>query len=71
MTIKTYDNRFRKNENRGLVVLGQARLDTPGVLHQVIVRGIEQIQIVTDEDRKKLVNWMGRLFPGGRDVRYP
>ena len=28
---------FRKNENRGLVVLGQARLDTPGALHCVIV----------------------------------
>jgi len=40
----------------------QARLDTPGTLHHVIVRGIEQRQIVTDEeDRKNFVNRMRRL----------
>jgi len=40
--IKTYGNRFPKNENRGLVVPRQARANAPGVLHQVIViRDIE------------------------------
>ena len=40
----------------------QARLDTPGTLHHVIIRGIEQRQIVDDdEDRKNFVDRMGSL----------
>lgn len=40
----------------------QARLDVPGTLHHVIIRGIEQRQIVDDEkDRKNFVNRMGSL----------
>jgi hypothetical protein len=36
------------------VVPRQARLDAPGILHHVIIRGIKQRQIVDDdEDRKK------------------
>ena len=36
--------------------LRQARLDAPGTLHHVIIRGIEQRQIVDDdEDRKNFL----------------
>ena len=38
----------------------QARLDTPGTLHHVIVRGIEKRQIVDDDkDRESFVDRMG------------
>ena len=40
----------------------QARLDAPGTLHHVIIRGIEQRPIVDDdEDRKNFVDRMGSL----------
>jgi len=40
----------------------QARLDTPGTLHHVIVRGIEGNRIVTDNvDRQNFINRMGTL----------
>lgn len=40
----------------------QARLDAPGTLHHVIVRGIEKRRIVDDdEDRKRLVDRMGAV----------
>ena len=40
----------------------QARLDSPGTLHHVIVRGIERRRIVDDnEDRKSLVSRMAKL----------
>ena len=40
----------------------KARLDAPGALHHVIIRGIEQRQIVDDdEDRKNFVDRMGSL----------
>jgi len=40
----------------------QARLDAPGTLHHVIIRGIEQRQIVDDdEDWKNFVDRMGSL----------
>ena len=40
----------------------QARLDAPGTLHHVIIRGIDQRQIVDDdEDRKNFVDRMGCL----------
>jgi REP element-mobilizing transposase RayT len=40
----------------------QARLDAPGTLHHVIIRGIEQRQIVDDDkDRKNFVDRMGAL----------
>jgi len=40
----------------------QARLDLPGTLHHVIVRGIERRQIVDDEkDRNNFVDRMGSL----------
>lgn len=40
----------------------QARLDTPGTLHHVIIRGIEKKNIVINEyDRKDFVKRLGRL----------
>ncbi|RJX27755.1 MAG: hypothetical protein C4531_13010 [Desulfurivibrio sp.] len=40
----------------------QARLDVPGTLHHVIIRGIEKRQIVDDlEDRELFVSRMGKL----------
>jgi len=40
----------------------QARLDAPGTLHHVIVRGIEQRKIVDDDkDKKNFVDRMGTL----------
>ena len=40
----------------------QARLDAPGTLHHVIIRGIEKRKIVdNDEDRKLFVDLMGSL----------
>ena len=40
----------------------QARLDAPGTLHHVIVRGIEKRRIVNeDQDRKKFVTRLGDL----------
>ena len=40
----------------------QARLDTPGTLHHVIIRGIEKKPIVDDvKDRKEFVFRMGGL----------
>jgi REP element-mobilizing transposase RayT len=39
-----------------------ARLDTPGTLHHVILRGIERRQIVSDDlDRANFVNRLGQL----------
>ncbi|UCF03896.1 MAG: transposase [Deltaproteobacteria bacterium] len=40
----------------------QARLDAPGTLHHVIVRGIEQRKIVDDfHDRKDFISRMGKI----------
>ena len=40
----------------------QARLDAPGTVHHVIVRGIEKRRIVDDDkDRKRFVDRMGSL----------
>ena len=40
----------------------QARLDSPGTLHHVIVRGIEKKDIVNDKyDRKNMVSRLGEL----------
>jgi len=40
----------------------QARLDAPGTLHHVIIRGIEKKEIVTDNtDRKNFVTRLGTL----------
>lgn len=40
----------------------QARLDTPGTLHHVIIRGIEKKNIVKNKyDRKDFVERLGNL----------
>jgi hypothetical protein len=40
----------------------QARLDAPGTLHHVIIRGIEQKEIVKDDhDRQNFVYRMGTI----------
>ena len=40
----------------------QARLDAPGTLHHVIVRGIEKTRIVDDrKDRENFVKRMGEI----------
>ena len=40
----------------------QARLDSPGTLHHVIVRGIEQKKIVTDHrDRQNFIDRLGTI----------
>jgi len=43
-------------------MLRRARLDAPGTLHHVIIRGIEKRKIVDDKyDRKKFVTRLGDL----------
>ena len=40
----------------------QARLDAPGTLHHVIIRGIERKKIISDDrDRKDFVSRMGTI----------
>jgi len=40
----------------------QARLDAPGTLHHVIIRGIEHTEIVNDDhDRQNFVYRMGTI----------
>jgi hypothetical protein len=42
----------------------KARLDAPGTLHHVIIRGIERRPIVDDDtDRENFVSRLGRLGP--------
>ena len=48
-----------------------ARLDTPGTLHHVIVRGIERRNIVDDDlDREKFVSRLGQLAEESRTAIY-
>ena len=49
----------------------KARLDAPGTLHHVIVRGIEKRRIVYDvADRKNFINRLGELSPGTKTSIY-
>ena len=49
----------------------RARLDAPGTLHHVIVRGIERRKIVNDvTDRKNFVSRLGELAAGTGTVIY-
>jgi REP element-mobilizing transposase RayT len=49
----------------------RARLDAPGILHHVIVRGIEKRRIVDDvADRKNFVKRMGELAEGTKTKIY-
>ncbi|MEA3231348.1 MAG: transposase, partial [Thermodesulfobacteriota bacterium] len=48
-----------------------ARLDAPGTLHHVIVRGIERRHIIDDnEDREAFVKRMGHLAVDTKTVIY-
>ena len=50
----------------------QARLDAPGTLHHVIVRGIEKRRIVNDvADRKNFVKRLGEMKLPGEWVFQP
>lgn len=41
-----------------------ARLDTPGLLHHVMIRGIERRQIFNDDkDRENLIERLSTLLP--------
>jgi putative transposase len=49
----------------------QARLDTPGTLHHVIIRGIEKRPIVDDgKDKKEFVVRMGTLSTEEKTTMY-
>jgi hypothetical protein len=49
----------------------RARLDAPGTLHHVIVRGIERCRIVDDvADRKNFLKRMGELAGGTKTNNY-
>lgn len=49
----------------------QARLDAPGTLHHVIIRGIENGKIVDDQgDRENFVSRMGKLVSETETVIY-
>jgi len=49
----------------------RARLDAPGTLHHVIVRGIERRRIVNDDaDRKNFIQRMGELVVGTKTCIY-
>ena len=49
----------------------RARLDAPGTLHHVIVRGIERRRIVNDvADRKNFVKRLGELSAGTKTTIY-
>ena len=42
----------------------QARIDAPGALHHIIVRGIEQKNIFNDQkDKKQFLDRIGTVFP--------
>jgi putative transposase len=48
-----------------------ARLDSPGTLHHVIVRGIERRKIVDDDvDREDFVGRMGNIAEGSQTHIY-
>ena len=49
----------------------RARLDTPGTLHHVMVRGIERRRIVDDvADRKNFIQRMGELSADTKTTIY-
>ncbi|MBM3303346.1 MAG: hypothetical protein FJY85_25795 [Deltaproteobacteria bacterium] len=49
----------------------QARLDSPGTLHHVIVRGIEKRRIVDDlRDRQEFVSHMGETASATGTIIY-
>ncbi|MBW2118724.1 MAG: transposase, partial [Deltaproteobacteria bacterium] len=42
----------------------QARLDAPGVLHHIMIRGIERRKIfINDQDREDFLDRLAKLLP--------
>jgi putative transposase len=53
---------MRLERYRDAAMPRQARLDSPGTLHHVMIRGIEQRRIVNDDqDRREFVQRLGAL----------
>jgi len=49
----------------------QARLDAPGVLHHIMIRGIERRKIfVNDRDRKDFLERLSKLLPQSETACY-
>ena len=49
----------------------QARLDAPGILHHVMIRGIERRKIfINDRDRKDFLDRLARLLPATETACY-
>ncbi len=47
----------------------KARIDAPGALHHVIIRGIERRKIFrTDYDRKNFVERLSKLIPETQQI---
>ena len=49
----------------------QARLDAPGVLHHIMIRGIERRKIFTDDkDREDMLDRLAKLLPETQTACY-
>jgi len=49
----------------------QARLDAPGTLHHIIIRGIEKRRIVDDKrDRNNFISRLGSILPDTKTPVY-
>ena len=71
--LNEYDEELRiNNYEEGGGMPRQARLDAPGTLHHVIVRGIEKRRIVDDKvDRDNFVRIWDRLLMRPRRLYMP
>ena len=50
---------------------GLARLDAPGVLHHIMIRGIERRKIfLNDKDREDFLERLAKLLPETKTVCY-
>ena len=49
----------------------QARLDAPGVLHHIMIRGIERRKIfINDRDREDMLERLAKLLPETQTACY-
>jgi putative transposase len=63
--------RYRGKEKGEIDMPRRARLDTPGTLHHVIVRGIEKRKIVDDDhDRNMFIERLGELSQSNQSPIY-